>query len=93
MGYCLALGALRRSLLRGHLRQVLDPLISCCSDISASEAKFAEARRDALRSITRYRIMMDEEFGLLKAALAFQDMLHCGRGNHGEWSGHGRGVM
>lgn len=37
----------------GHLQVVLDSLIRSCSEMGASEAKFAEARRDAVHSITR----------------------------------------
>lgn len=55
MGYCLALGGLPRPLLvGGQLRVVLDSLMRSCSDSGPSEAKFAEARRDAICSITRY---------------------------------------
>lgn len=52
MGYSLALGALPKSLLvGGELGVVLDSLIQSCSDMTPI---FGEARRDAVRSITRY---------------------------------------
>ena len=53
MGFSLALGGFPKALLAGRLRDVLEPLLKSCCDIQGSEPKFAEARRDAVLSITR----------------------------------------
>ena len=55
MGFSLALGAFPKSLLEGRLEAVLEPLMKSCLDIKDSyrQKKFAEARRDAICSITR----------------------------------------
>lgn len=54
MGYALALGGLPRILLVGQFRAVLDPLVESCQlGGDRNQVKFAEARRDALKAITR----------------------------------------
>lgn len=54
MGFSLALGVFPKPLLAGHLRDLLDPLMKSCSDVKGWQPKFTEARRDAVRSISRY---------------------------------------
>ncbi|XP_067938122.1 tubulin-specific chaperone D-like [Watersipora subatra] len=49
---CLALGALPKEFLRGKLKQVLPALIKC-TKCSAADGEWAEARRDALKSMER----------------------------------------
>ena len=53
MGFSLALGALPRMLLHGVLKPVLSRLAQLTSAVQETESKFAEARRDAIRAITR----------------------------------------
>ena len=56
MGYSLALGCFPRPLLRGKLREVLDPLLSSCQVTKGAEVKFAEARSNIVKAITRYSV-------------------------------------
>ena len=53
MGYSLAVGALPNFMLAGKLRAVMSALISA-SQITKKEEAWAEARRDALKALTRY---------------------------------------
>lgn len=53
MGFALALGALPKPLLQGRLSQVLDKLVEGVKNIAGCEPKYAEARRDAVRALTR----------------------------------------
>ena len=53
MGFSLALGGLPKSLLAGRLDHVIEHLTGCIANIKESELKFVEARRDAVRAITR----------------------------------------
>ena len=53
MGFSLALGALPKMLLHGVLKPVLSRLAQLTSAVQETESKFAEARRDAIRAITR----------------------------------------
>ncbi|ESP04000.1 hypothetical protein LOTGIDRAFT_156603 [Lottia gigantea] len=50
-GFSLALGAIPKSMLKNHLKPVLDSLISS-SKINTGEEVMAESRRDALKAIT-----------------------------------------
>ena len=53
MGYSLAVGALPKFMLSGKLRAVMSGLISA-TEITKKEETWAEARRDALKALTRY---------------------------------------
>ena len=53
MGFSLALGGLPNSLLVGRLDHVMCHLTACMENIKESEPRFVEARRDAIRAITR----------------------------------------
>lgn len=53
MGFSLALGGLPKSLLVGRLDHVMHHLTGCVTNIKGTDPKFVEARRDAIRAITR----------------------------------------
>ena len=53
MGFSLALGALPKELLCGVLKPVLSHLAQLVSAVQEAESKYVEARRDAVRAITR----------------------------------------
>ena len=52
MGHSRALGAFPKFMLEGGLGEVLSALVEA-SRLVEKEAKFAEARRDAVRAITK----------------------------------------
>lgn len=53
MGYCQALGALPKFMICGKFQVILEALITA-SQITKKEEKWAQARRDAIKAITRY---------------------------------------
>ena len=53
MGFSLALGGLPKFLLVGRLDHVMRHLTGCVTNIKGTDSKFVEARRDAIRAITR----------------------------------------
>ena len=53
MGFSLALGGLPKSLLMGRLDHVMHHLTGCVTNIKGTDLKFVEARRDAIKAITR----------------------------------------
>ena len=54
MGFSLALGGLPKSMLVGRLDHVMHHLTGCATNIKGTDPKFVEARRDAIRAITRF---------------------------------------
>ncbi len=56
MGFSLALGGLPKSLLVGRLDHVMHHLTGCVANIKGTDPKFVEARRDAIRAITRFTL-------------------------------------
>ena len=57
MGFALGLGVLPRPILEGRLDQVLDGLLAAASIDKDIPAVYTEARRDAIRSISKYVII------------------------------------
>ena len=57
MGFALGLGVLPRLILEGRLDQVLDGLLAAASIDKDIPAVYTEARRDAIRSISKYVII------------------------------------
>ena len=53
MGACLRLGALPKLLLVGKLSFILDKLMHCVVTIKDCDPKFVEARRDAVKAISK----------------------------------------
>lgn len=64
MGFSLALGGLPKSLLVGRLDHVIRHLTGCVTNIKGTDSKFVEARRDAIRAITRlhYKIIAISQY-------------------------------
>lgn len=58
MGFSLALGGLPKSLLVGRLDHVMRHLTGCVANIKGTDPKFVEARRDAIKAITRFAISL-----------------------------------
>ena len=52
MGFALALGAVPNCMLKGMAKNVLAALTSACA-LTKKDEKMAEARRDAVKAITR----------------------------------------